>query len=70
MNVATGGIQPEHYKTEAFSNLDKPNKWGDLHMIIGIFVFYSQLLPLYEVDTRPWNNILSKHTQPGKLSEK
>ena len=39
-------------------------------MIIEIFRFYRQLLPLYDLDTRPWRCILSKQSQLGKLSKK
>ena len=46
MDVAVGGTQPAQYKNEAFSKLERPNTWGDLHMLIGIFGFYSQFLPL------------------------
>ena len=39
-------------------------------MIIGIFRFYRQLLPLYDPYIRPWRYISSKNLQPGKLSKK
>ena len=39
MIVATGETQPAQFKNEAFAKLERPNTWGDLHMIIGIFVF-------------------------------
>ena len=36
-------------------------------MIIGLFGFYIQLLPLYELDITPWSYMLSKQPQPLKL---
>ena len=39
-------------------------------MIIGIFVFYSQFLPLYVLDIRPWRCIFFKTSPPRKLSKK
>ena len=32
-------------QNEAFAKLERPDTWGDLRMIIGIFKFYSQLCP-------------------------
>ena len=57
MDVAAGGTQPARSKNETFSKLEQPSAWGDLQKIIGIFGFYSQLLPLYELDIRPWRDI-------------
>ena len=67
MYVAEGGTKPEHSKNEAFFKLNQPNACGDLHMIIGVFILYSQLLPLYEMDIKNWRYIFSKHPQPVKL---
>ena len=36
-------------------------------MLIGIFVFYSYLLPLYNLDIRPWRHIFSNQPQLGTL---
>ena len=69
MDVASGGTQPAHCKNEVFYNIEKPNKWRDLYMIIGIFELYIQLLPLYDLAMRPWMYIFSKYHQPGKLSK-
>ena len=55
MDVAAGGTQPTQSKNQIFSKLDQPNPWGDLRMLIGIFGFYSQFLPLYDLDIRPWS---------------
>ena len=69
MDVAEGGTKHAHSKNEAFDKLDQSNTWGDLQMNISIFVFYSQFLPLYDMDTRTWSYIFSKQPQPGKLSK-
>ena len=45
IDVAAGATKPTHYKNEAFSKIEQPNSWGDLHIIIGIFGFYNQFLP-------------------------
>ena len=54
MDFAAGVTQPENSKNEDFYNLEIPNKWKDLHMIIGIFGLYKQLLTLYDMEIRPW----------------
>ena len=69
MDVAAGGTQLAQSQNEAFTKLEQPNTWGDLRMLIGIFGFYSQLLPLYELYIRPWVYILSNQNQPGTLSQ-
>ena len=70
MDVALYGTQPAQSKNKDFSDLEQPNRWGDLRMIIGVFRFYSQLLSLYDLYIRPWSYILLKQTQPGTLSQK
>ena len=65
MDVAAGGTYTTHSKNEAFSKKWKPNTWGDLHMLIGIFLFYSQSLTLYELNIRPWVYIFIK-TRPTR----
>ena len=70
MDVVSGGTQPAQSKNEAFDKLEKPNTWGDFRMLVGIFGLYSQFLPLYKLDIRPWRYILSNQNQPGILSRK
>ena len=41
MDVAVGVTQPVKSKNEAFANLEQPNTWGDLRMIVGVFGFYN-----------------------------
>ena len=52
MDVASSGKKPEQSKNEAYAKLERPNKWGYLSMLIGIFGFYTQLLTLYELEIR------------------
>ena len=47
MDASVGGKQPTHYKNDSFSNIERPNTWVDILMIIVIFGFYNQFLPLY-----------------------
>ena len=64
MDVAEVRRQPAQYKNDYFPKIERPNKWGDLHILIGIFGFYIQSLPLYKQDIIPWRYILSKQPQP------
>ena len=70
MDVAAGATQPAQSKNEAFVDLERPNTWGDLHMLIGVFGFYRQFLTLYDLDIIPWRYIFSNKSQPGTLSKK
>ena len=58
INVASGGIQPANYKKEVFTKIEQPNTWGYLFMLIELFRFYSQFLPLYYLEIIPWSYIL------------
>ena len=58
MDVAADGTQPAQSKNEAFAKIEQPNTWGDLHMLIGLFGFYSQFFPLHDLEIRPWRYIL------------
>ena len=44
MDEVDGGTQPTKSNNEAFYNIEQPNTWGDLRMLIGLFGFYRQLL--------------------------
>ena len=46
-DIAAGVTQPAHVK------LEQPNTWGELRMLIGFLGFYSQFLPLYDLEIRP-----------------
>ena len=69
MGVVAGVIEHVQSKNKNFSKLYQPNKWVDLRMLIGIFVFYNHFLPLYYPYIRPWIYILSKQPQIGALSQ-
>ena len=70
VDVVAVGKKPEQSKNEAFTKLEQPNTWGDFRMLIGLFGFYRQLFPLYELDIKPWRYIFSNLPQPGTLSQK
>ena len=59
------------FKTnDAFSKIGRPNTWRDSRVIIGIFIFCSKFLSLYELYIRPCRELLKKKPQPGKLYQK
>ena len=53
VDLEEGRTQHTQSKNEAFFKIERLNIWGDLCMLIGIFGFYSQFLPLYDMDIRP-----------------
>ena len=65
--MAEGGTQPAQSKNEAFSKIERPNTWGNLRMLIGLFVFYCQFFPLYYLDIRTWRYIFLKQNQLGTI---
>ena len=70
MDVVAVITPPAQSKNEAFDKLEKPITWGEFRMLINLFGFYIQFLPLYELDIRPWRCIFSKQTQLGTLYQK
>ena len=62
MGIGSGITQPAHSKNEKLTKIEKPNISGDLSMIIGIFIFYIQSLPLYDLYIRPLRYIFLKHS--------
>eukprot|EP00957_Ditylum_brightwellii_P129685 9892764-Ditylum_brightwellii.AAC.1 len=68
IDVCAGGNKPAASKYEAFKQLQRPNRWADLWMLIGVFGFYSRHLPLYELDLGPWRAILARQSQPGEVA--
>ena len=70
MDVAAGVTQPAQSKNKDFSKLELTNTWGDLHILIGFFELYSQFLPLYEMDIRPWRYIFVKAASTRKTISK
>ena len=70
MDAAARGTQPVHSKNEVFAKIEKSNAYGDLNMLVEIFVLYIQFLLLYEIKIRPCRYILSKQPQPVKSSQK
>ena len=70
IDVASGGSQPEHYKNDTLDNIDRPNTWDNVHIIIGLFGFYIHYLLLYELGIWPWRYILSKQPLTRKTISK
>ena len=70
MDVEESGTQSAQSQNEYFYKLERPNTWGYLCMIIGVFGSYRNLLLLYELDIIPWRYILPNQPQTGILSQK
>ena len=70
MDMAEGVTQRAQSQNKAFAKIEQSNIWGYLRMLIGVFGFYIQFFPLYELDIRPWRYILSKQLQLLTLYKK
>jgi hypothetical protein len=55
LDVHPNGNAPAKSKFQAFRDLEKPIRFSDLNMLIGIFGFYQEHLPLFEVRIARWH---------------
>ena len=69
VDIVAGGNKPAESKYAAFEALGRPNTFGDLRMLIGLFGFYSKHLALYEPRIAPWRSILAQQPKPGELTK-
>lgn len=53
-NVVDGGNKPAESERAVFEALERPNAFGDLRALIGLFGFYSKCLSLHEPRISPW----------------
>jgi hypothetical protein len=52
----------------AFRAIHPPHTFADLRMLIGMFGFYSQCLPNYEIRIDHWRAILKQQPAPGSAT--
>jgi hypothetical protein len=69
VDIVAGGNKPAEWKYAAFEALGRPNTFGDLCMLIGLFGFYSKHLSLYEPQIAPWRSILAQQPKPGEFTK-
>jgi hypothetical protein len=60
MDLLSNGNTPASSKYKAIRELKRPVTFGDLHMLIGLFGFYSKWIPWFEDKVHPWRKILTK----------
>jgi hypothetical protein len=60
MDLKAEGNAPASSKYGAIKKLSRPRTFGDLHMLIGLFVWYHPWIPWFEDRVAPWRNILKK----------
>ena len=68
MDVCGAGNLPTKDKHAAFRAIKPPHTFADLHMLIGMFGFYSQWLPNYEIRIEHWRAILKQQPPPGSAT--
>jgi hypothetical protein len=60
MDLLPHGNSLASSKYKAIKYLTRPLTFGDLHMLIGLFGFYSKWIPCYEERIAHWRYVLSK----------
>ena len=60
LDLLPEGNSPASSKFEAIQKLARPMTFGDLHMLIGLFGFYSKWIPWYEDLSAPWRAVIKK----------
>ena len=60
LDLLPEGNSPASSKYSAIRALGRPLLFGDLHMLIGLFGFYSKWIPWYEELIGPWQKVLKK----------
>ena len=68
VDIKSDGNSPAKLKYKGFLELGCSKCWTDLWMLIGCFGFYSQWLPLYELEIAPWWSIIAKQPKLGTCS--
>ena len=70
LDLLPHGNSPASSKFPAIAKLTRPILFGDIHMLIGLFGFYSKWLPYFEDDVSRWRDMLSKKppVNTGKLN--
>ena len=68
VQIERDGNAPSESKYAVFRKIPPPATWSDLAMIIGMFGFYQQWLPLYEVRIQPWRSLQTQQPTKGELT--
>lgn len=68
IDITNAGNTPAHSKDDAFRALERPKSWTDLRMLIGMFGFYGEWIPLFEFRISGWRFYLKVYSsKPGTI---
>jgi len=68
VDITNDGNKPAKSKDDAFRQMERPKSWTDLRMVIGMFGFYGEWIPLYEFRISPWRTYLKVYAgKPGMI---
>jgi hypothetical protein len=70
IDVLPDGNTVTQSKCDAFDKLVRPTLFTDLWLIIGMFGFYQNFLPNYELHITPWCALLKNEPNPPCLIPK
>ena len=63
-DILPQGNAPAKSKNEAFRKLGKPGTFHDLRSLIGMFGFYSNWIPFFELRILPWRKLMRGAPRP------
>ena len=67
IQLGPNGNSPAQSKFPAFAKLPPPNTFGDLRILIGMFGFYQEYIPLFQTRIAPWRKLQAGQPLPGQL---
>ena len=68
VDITPNGNSPARSKFPAFEKLPPPETWADLRILIGMFGFYQEFIPLFQTRIAPWRKLQVGQPLPGQLT--
>ena len=68
IDLTPDGNSPAQSKFPAFEKLPPPETWADLRILIGMFGFYQEFIPLFQTRIAPWRKLQVGQPLPGQLT--
>ena len=68
VDIKPNGNSPARSKFPAFEKLPAPETWADLRILIGMFGFYQEFIPLFQTRIAPWRKLQVGQPLPGQLT--
>ena len=69
VDILPEGNAPAKAKNKTILQVTQPKLFADLSLLIGLFGFYRNWIPLYETRIRPWRRIMKRRPGMGDLTK-